>query len=177
MAVGRLEWQKGFDRLIDSWHLVINRHPDWRLDIFGSGSLQQQLDDQILRLGLSASVSIHPFTPEINQEYALSQIFALTSRFEGFGLVLLEAMLHGLPCVVMDCPYGPSDVVVHGRTGYVVPDDDIHHFAQCLDELMENTELRMRFSLASKERVKAYEADTVMACWKDLFEDITGHAS
>ena len=177
IAVGRLEWQKGFDRLIDVWHIVAGRHPGWRLDIFGSGTLQRQLEGQVQCLGLMQSVAIHPFTPHIAREYASSRVFVLTSRFEGFGLVLLEAMLHGLPCVVMDCPFGPSDVVEDGRSGYVVKDGDIESFASRLDEMMANEMLLDRLSEAAKERGTMYDADAVMACWKALLEDLTRHAS
>lgn len=170
IAVGRLEWQKGFDRLIEAWQTVEQRHPDWSLTIFGSGTLEGDLQRLIMDRSLK-TVSIHPFTPTIADEYGQSAVFALSSRFEGFGLVLLEAMQAGLPCVTFDCPFGPSDVVKDGKNGFVVPDGDVERFAECLLRLIEDQELRQQFSAASVERARVFDVDTVMQQWKDLLEE------
>ena len=170
IAVGRLEWQKGFDRLIEAWQTVEQRHPDWSLTIFGSGTLEGDLQRLIMDRSLK-TVSIHPFTPTIADEYGQSAVFALSSRFEGFGLVLLEAMQAGLPCVTFDCPFGPSDVVKDGKNGFVVPDGDVERFAECLCRLIEDQKLRQQFSAASVERARVFDVDTVMQQWKDLLEE------
>lgn len=170
MAVGRLEWQKGFDRLIDIWAMVAPRHPDWQLDIFGSGTMAATLQQLIAGHGLMHSAKIHPFTNHIQEEYLKSSLFVLPSRFEGFGLVLLEAMQSGLPCVVFDCPYGPGDVVLDGQNGFVVKDGDISAFAARLEQLMSDGDLRQRFSERSLERVRQYDVHAVMQQWKELFE-------
>ena len=172
IAVGRLEWQKGFDRLIDAWAIVNQQHSDWQLDIFGSGTLGDQLQQQIRTHGLD-NVTIHSFTPNINKEYSDSSIFALSSRFEGFGLVLLEAMQSGLPCVTFDCPFGPSDVVADNENGYVVQDGDIPALAERISTLIENTDLRSSFSKASVVRAKLFDKDVVMMRWKALLEELT----
>lgn len=171
IAVGRLEWQKGFDRLIDVWQMVEKQHPDWMLTIYGSGTQENDLKRLIREKSLK-EVSIHAFTPRISEAYGQSDIFALSSRFEGFGLVLLEAMQAGLPCVVFDCPFGPSDVVKDGATGFVVPDGDVCLFARRLCTLMEDAELRKRLSAASVERSRLFDADKVMRQWKVLFEQL-----
>ena len=170
IAVGQLEWQKGFDRLIEAWQTVEQRHPDWSLTIFGSGTLEGDLQRLIMDRSLK-TVSIHPFTPTIADEYGQSAVFALSSRFEGFGLVLLEAMQAGLPCVTFDCPFGPSDVVKDGKNGFVVPDGDVERFAECLLRLIEDQKLRQQFSAASVERARVFDVDTVMQQWKDLLEE------
>ena len=176
IAVGRLEWQKGFDRLIDAWSIIAPKHPQWHLDIFGSGTLEDDLKTQISNLTFHLSpltphpsISLHPFTADIMSEYARSSIFALSSRFEGFGLVLLEAMQCGVPCVVFDCPYGPSDVVVDGECGFVVPDGNIDLFAQRLAQLMDDEQLRSRFSAAALRRAEVFSIDEVMKQWQQLF--------
>ena len=132
IAVGRLEWQKGFDRLIDLWAVVGKHYPDWRLDIFGSGTLQNALQQQIMSLGLENQVSINSFTEHIREEYLRSSLFVLTSRFEGFSLVLLEAAQSGLPSVAFDCPFGPSDLIEDGQTGFLVPDGDTKVTNRCV---------------------------------------------
>ncbi len=172
IAVGRLEWQKGFDRMIAVWAKVIQQHPDWRLDIFGSGTLEGDLNNLVKRYNLENSVEIHPFTPNINKEYSDSSIFALSSRFEGFGLVLLEAMQNGLPCVTFDCPFGPSDIVSDAKTGYVVRDGDVSCFASRLSVLMDDDLKRQKFGRAAAEEVKKYDVNAVMLQWKRLFEQL-----
>lgn len=171
MAVGRLEWQKGFDRLIDIWAKVAPRHPDWQLDIFGSGTMEAILQQRIHDAGLT-NVAIHPFTSDICKEYLDSAVFVLPSRYEGFGLALLEAMQCGLPCVVFDCPYGPGDVVLDGQNGFVVKDGDISAFAARLERLMSDGDLRQRFSERSAERARNFAADAVMKQCRKLIESL-----
>ena len=174
LSVGRLEWQKGFDRLLKAWKLVEEKHPDWRLDIFGSGTLDAELRAQISQEEIHR-VEIRPFTSNIAEQYAQSSIFVLCSRFEGFGLVLIEAMKTGLPCVVFDCPFGPSDVVVDGECGYVVPEGDIKLFANRLSILIEDENVRNQFSKASIEREKNYNPDEVMSKYKLLVEQLANN--
>ena len=169
IAVGRLEWQKGFDRLVEAWQTVERRHPDWQLSIYGTGTLRESLERQIQELALR-QVVIHDFTPSIAEAYAESSVFVLSSRFEGFGLVLIEAMKAGLPCVTFDCPFGPSDVVVDGECGFVVADGDIPQLARRLCQLIEDDKLRKQLSKAALERVKVFDVDVVMQQWKTLFE-------
>lgn len=171
IAVGRLEWQKGYDMMIDIWATIEKRHPDWKLDIFGSGTLETQLKEQIRLLSLH-NITINAFTPSIAEEYSKSSIFILTSRFEGFSLVLLEAMQAGLPCVSFDCPFGPSDAIDDGKNGFIVPESDVATFADKLCLLMEDDSLRQRFSAASLERAKLFDVHKVMLIWKKLFEGL-----
>lgn len=171
LAVGRLEWQKGFDRLIDAWAIASLQHLDWRLDIIGSGMLEKELKRRIADAGLT-NVNIQPFTPNISPEYARSSLFVLSSRFEGFSLVLLEAMRHGVPCVSFDCPFGPSDVLVDGVCGLLAKDGDIGDLAAKMGLLMGDKALRKRFAAATLERGKFFNADEIMQKWQELFLDL-----
>lgn len=173
IAVGRLEWVKGYDRLIDAWRIVSEKHPDWHLDIFGIGTLEQNLKNQKKQLGLEEKLTIHPATPSINVEYSNSSIFVGTSHFEGFPLVLLEAMQVGLPCVAFDCPFGPSAVIVNEENGYLVPDGDIKQLAKKICILIEDANLRKHFSNAALQQSKNFSVDIVMSKWKALFEELT----
>lgn len=172
IAIGRLEWQKRYDCLIDIWTLVSNNHPDWILDIYGEGAMETELKNAIKEKRLS-NISIHPYTKNISMEYANSSICVLTSRFEGFSLVLLEAMRHGVPCVTFDCPYGPKDLIDHDKCGYVVENGNINVFADKLNYLMDHPEVRKSFSIAAVNKVKSYHVDTIMKQWKSLFESLT----
>lgn len=171
IAVGRLEWQKGYDRLIDIWTIVTKKHPDWQLDIFGEGDLELELKKDIKEAKLS-NISIHPYTNNISKEYATSSICVLTSRYEGFSLVLLEALRHGVPCVTFDCPYGPKDLVDHEKCGYVIDNGNIGLFAERLCYLINNHEIRKKFSEAAVNKAYSYQVDTIMNQWKLLFESL-----
>lgn len=173
IAVGRLEWEKGFDRLIEVWQFVANQHPDWSLDIFGTGTLKEELDKQIETIGLSDKIHLHPFTPYISKEYEKSYILVSPSRFEGFSLAILEAMQLGIPSVAFNCPYGPKEVVEDGVCGFLVPDGDSASLAKRICELIDHPEIRDAFSNASIKQAKKFNVDSVMKKWLTLFE--TGH--
>lgn len=168
IAAGRLEWQKGYDRLIHIWEIVTHKHPDWQLDIFGEGTLEAELKNSIQKAGLS-NVTIHSFTQNISQEYASSSICVLTSRFEGFSLVLLEAMRHGLPCITFNCPYGPKDLIDDKKSGYIIENDNIDLFAEKINYLIENIDVRKKFSEEAIMKSNNYNVDSIMNSWRELF--------
>ena len=172
IAVGRLEWVKGYDRLIDAWKIVSDKHPDWHLDIFGVGTLEQELKDQQKRLGLEEKLTIHPATSKINVEYSNSSLYVGTSHFEGFPLVLLEAMQVGLPCIAFDCPFGPSAVIVDGENGFLVPDGRIEELAEKISLLIGNSALRDSFSKSALKKSKEFAVDKVMKQWDCLFNEL-----
>jgi glycosyltransferase involved in cell wall biosynthesis len=99
-------------------------------------------------------------------------LFVLSSRFEGFGLVLVEAMTCGLPVVSFDCPHGPRDIIAHGKDGLLVPNGDIHALAEAMVRLMEHAELRQQMGVQGQKDVQRYAIDTVMARWMQLFESL-----
>ncbi len=171
ISVGRLEWQKGFDRLIRIWKIVNDIHPAWELVIFGSGTLEQDLKYDIQNNGVK-NIFIYPYTQNISHEYLQSSIFVLASRFEGFSLVLLEAQQHGLPCVAYDCPFGPSDVIDNDRCGFVIENDNSILFAEKICELIESPELRVLFSKEAIINASRFDKDKIMNQWKELFESI-----
>ena len=171
IAVGRLEWQKGYDRLLDIWGEASQTHPDWQLNIYGEGSLEKELKEQINRQGL-ANIHIHDFTDSISSQYAESSICVLTSRFEGFSLVLLEAMRHGVPCITFDCPFGPAEVVDDNQCGYVIGNGDIKQFVSKLNYLMESTNIRKDFSKNAIEKAQTYNKEAIMQQWQQLFESL-----
>ncbi len=173
IAVGRLEWVKGYDRLLDAWKIVSAKHPDWHLDIFGSGTMENELKSQQRELQLEDSLTIHPATSKINIEYSNSSIYVGASHFEGFPLVLLEAMQVGLPCIAFDCPFGPSAIIADGKNGFLVKNGDIEGLALKISTLIEDSDLRMRFSQAALETSKRYAVDKVMSQWHSLFKELS----
>lgn len=172
IAVGRLDWEKGFGRLIEIWRIVSKRFPDWHLDIFGEGRMNDTLK-VLTGLYNAQNVSFHKFTPNISYEYATSSICVVTSYYEGFSLVLLEAMKHGVPCVAFDCPFGPRSIIDDASNGFLVYDGEIKLFAERLCRLIEDEDLRKQFSKNAIEKAKLFDTDIVMNQWKTLFKELT----
>lgn len=171
IAVGRLSWEKGYDRLIDIWELVSRKSPDWQLDIFGEGELEKNLSYKIAKKHIN-NITIHPTTNNISYEFSKSSICVMTSYYEGFALVLLEALKHGVPCVAYDCPFGPASIIEDNRCGYLIDNGNTSLFIEKLNLLIENKTLRKEFSQAAIERAKAFDIDVVMKKWKEVFEKI-----
>lgn len=171
IAVGRLEWEKGYERLIDIWEVVSIKFSDWYLDIYGEGSLYKELKAIIYNRGIKR-IQIHNETNNISKEYANSSIFVSTSYFEGFPLVLLEAMKHGVPCIAFDCPFGPASIINDSECGYLIENGNKSLYARKLCHLIENESLRNEFSHKAIKRIKDFNADSIMRKWKELFESL-----
>lgn len=173
LAAGRLVQQKGFDLLIPAFAPVAARHPDWSLRIFGDGARRQQLQDQVDALGLTDSVRLLPATREIGQQMAQAGLFVLSSRFEGFGRVLIEALSKGLPVISFDCPRGPSDILTDGHDGLLVPPEDVEALSQAMLALVEDEELRHRFGDAGPATAAAYDLPSVGARWQQELQALS----
>lgn len=172
IAVGRYDYQKGFDELIEVWSHVHKQYPDWRLDIFGRGPLRNELQRQIEVLHLDEVVSLREPVFQIENEYLTSSILAMTSRYEGLPMVLLEAQVCGLPLVAYACKCGPKDIIRNGENGFLLEEYDKEGMASKLMLLMENSELRIQMGEASKNRSKIYEKDCIMEQWIRLFDGL-----
>lgn len=174
IAVGRLDYQKGFDRLIRGWDLVqrSSRFADWRLDIFGQGEWHDMLQGMIDERGLAATTHLCRPTTQIGDEYARSSLLAMSSHYEGFPMVMIEAMASALPVVSFDYKCGPKDIIRPGENGLLVRDGDEEGLAQALMTLMEDDTLRKRMSQRAREVVKEYSEEAVMARWMRLFTSI-----
>ncbi|WP_312364692.1 glycosyltransferase family 4 protein [Sphingobacterium sp.] len=169
IAVGRYVPQKGFDLLIEAWRIVNVRHPDWVLKIYGDGS-PVELQYQIDRLGLAESCRLKPSTTAIEKKYCDSSIFVLSSRYEGFGMVLIEAMACGLPAVAFDCPSGPSEIVRDGEDGYLVENGNVEELAKRICDLIEDDLLRKEMGERAQLNSARFHMENIAAQWKDLFE-------
>lgn len=172
IAVGRLDAQKGFDRLIDIWYEVDKVMPDWTLHIYGQGDDEALLKAQIHRLGLDGKAIIHKPSSDIKSCYLNSSIFVMTSRYEGWGLVLVEAMQCGVPVVSYACKCGPRDVIVDGENGFLIKEGDAANFKNYLLTLMSDKALRQKMGKKAKQLSAQYERKRVMEKWHSLFQSL-----
>lgn len=173
VAVGRMSEQKALDRLVKAWAGVHEAHPDWQLCIYGEGEMQEQLQQLIIQLGLQSSCRLCGTTDDVASVYASAAIYAMTSRFEGFPLVLIEAMTCGLPVVAMDCPTGTREIIEPDRNGLLVPDGDIAAMTDALNRMIAEPELRERLASGALQSArKRFAIDPVMRQWTALFNSI-----
>ena len=174
IAVGRLDYQKGFDRLIDAWSLLPEQlRRSWHLDIFGQGEWHDALQAQIDRLGLGASVRLMYPTRQIGMEYAASDFLVMSSHYEGFPMVMVEAMASGLPVVSFDFLCGPRDIIRPGENGLLVPEGDVNALAAAMKRLMEDPEAVLRMSAEARKVSESYSETAIMTQWEQLFDAIT----
>ena len=169
IAAGRLVYQKNFASLINAWKQVANKHPDWILEIYGEGGLKLELESLIAKLNLKKHVFLRGRTTDIFKVMSNSSLFVLSSIYEGFGLVIVEAMSCGLPIISYACPCGPKDIITHGRNGYLVPCYNEKALSNRICDLIENEDIRKDMGLNAIERVKDYQIDIITQEWMDLF--------
>lgn len=172
ICVGRLNEQKGYEYLIDAWAIVSRRHPDWVLNAYGSGEIKEQLQERINEKGISNTLILNEPTSDIIDKYLESSLYVMSSRFEGFPMVLLEAMSCGLPCVSFDCPNGAKDIIQNGRNGILVEYLNVMQLAEGICQLIEDTSLRKQYGKTAKEGVVEYLPDSIMKSWIELFESL-----
>lgn len=175
IAVGRLDYQKGFDRLIQAWELVqyTGKFTDWKLDIFGQGEWREMLQQMIDKAELQNTVCLNRPTKQIGEEYVKSDMLVMSSNYEGFPMVMIEAMACGLPVVSFDYKCGPKDIIQTGINGLLVPNGDIQALADAMMKVMEDEAYRKMLSLNARKVVDTYSEQAVMSQWIRLFTSIT----
>lgn len=171
LAVGRLSPQKGFDRLIDCWKLVAAAKPGWKLHIRGEGELENQLRARIEEHQLGAQVLLPGNTDRVQDDYLNSSLLVMSSRYEGFPMVLVEAASFGLPLVAFDCKHGPADIIRDGWNGYLIPGGDIRLMAEKLIALMDTPALRKEMGQHARDTSRLFSLDTIMQQWTTLFSN------
>ena len=169
--VGRLDYQKRPMLMIHIWKELFPRHQDWHLDIYGEGEQKQALQSFINSQNMN--IHLHEPTSQIFEAYRNSSILVVTSLFEPFGLVIPEAMSCGLTVVSFDSPYGPSSIISNGKDGFLVENDDMVTFTKRLEQLMDNTSLRLKIGTNAVESSKRFSMLQVMPMWEVLFDNLT----
>lgn len=172
IAVGRLEPQKNFIALIKAWRIVAMKHPDWTLSIFGEGAERRLLERLICRTGLKGKVILEGSRGNIAEELLNSSFIAMTSRYEGFLMALLEAAFVGLPMVSYDCPQGPAEIIRDGENGFLLPFGDYKGVADRICRLIEDPKLRESMGKAAKLTSERFEIGAIMSQWDSLFKSV-----
>ncbi|CAM2834528.1 Glycosyltransferase involved in cell wall bisynthesis [Flavobacterium succinicans] len=172
VAIARNAYEKGLDRLLVIWQQVAKLQPEWELCIYGVLNPETQLLPLAQALGVESSVTFYPPVVAVETVYLDSAVFVMTSRYEGLGLVLLEAMASGLPCVAYDCPVGPRSIITDGVNGFLVEDGNVDAFVERLVLLFQDEKMRKTMGENAQKSIANYELNTIMHQWKALFDSL-----
>lgn len=164
IAVGRYVYQKGFDLLVEAWEMVAKKHPDWHLYIYGRGDKNSYK--------VVSNCHFEDAVENINDKYAESSIFVLSSRFEGFGMVIIEAMKCGVPAVSFACPCGPKDIITDGKDGFLVENGNTRQLAERICYLIEHDEERKAMGKNAVETARKYDINEIGKRWVCLFNSL-----
>ena len=170
--VGRYNDAKGYEYLIEAWKIVHQNHPDWIINIYGSGELHDDVERWINEAKLHESMIMHEPTNRIMEEYLESSICVVSSRYEGFSMAIIEAMACGVPCVSFDCPFGPRNIIKKDEDGILVEYLNSRALADNICELIENINLRKQLGSNAKKNIQRFTQDNIMEKWNNLFDTI-----
>lgn len=172
IAIGRIQYQKGFDTLTNVFALVHKKHPDWVVNIYGDGNYRDEIAQYIKQRGLEHVVILKGRTTDVFSVLRASSFFILSSRYEGFGMVIAEAMSQGLPVVSFNCPTGPSDIVQTNVNGILVENQNIQAMADAICYMIENPIERKRMGQNAVQSVKRFSGDNIVREWINLFNEL-----
>lgn len=171
ICVGRLVQTKRFDRIIDAFSMIADKYPEWTVDIFGEGELNEVLQKRISDRHLFGRVRINKPTLNIYAEYQRSSFFVLTSDMESFGLVMIEAMSCGIPVVSVNCPFGPSEIIEDGVTG-LLSDMTVKSLSEKIEWMITHETERLEMGRRAHQAVVRYQKDTVMKRWETAYQSV-----
>lgn len=172
ISIGRLSPEKGFMDLLQIFNLISENYPKWHLDIIGDGPLKGKLEKYIREHQLEKRVTLHGFRDKeyIYKMLMQSSIYLMTSYTESFGIVLLEAMSCGLPCVAFSSAEGANEIITSGRDGYLIKNRNFSAYLKKVEDLIENEKVRKKIGLEGRRTVKKYSSSVVAKEWFNLLE-------
>lgn len=173
VCVGRLSKEKGYIDLLKVFKKVLSDYPDWKLNIIGDGPERENIYNYIEKNNLTDNVILHGFQGKeyINRELHNCSIYLMTSYTESFGIVLIEAMSHGVPCIAFDSAEGAREIINSGENGYLIKNRNIDAMVMKIESLIINNSERKKLGKAARESVKKYSSDVVGEAWFDLIEE------
>lgn len=169
LAMGRLTYQKGFDLLIDAWAEVCKTNNEWVLRIVGSGEDEEKLKKQVKKLNIEDNIVFVSATKEVEKYYRTSSFYCLSSRFEGFGLVMTEAQSFSLPIVAFNCDAGPSDIITNGKNGFLCANGDVKCLTERIIDIIELTDKEyIDFTINAKKSANRFQVEKILESWNIL---------
>ena len=170
VSVGRLSPEKGYLDLLRIYNSLVKTHPDWKLDIIGDGVERKKLEEYISSHHLNSQVTLHGYQGKayIDKILHKSSIYVMTSYTESFGIVLIEAMSHGIPCVAFDSAEGAKELIKSGMNGYLIKHRNFSAMSKKIEDLMENKDIRKRIGLEGRKGVKKFTGEVVKEQWFKL---------
>ena len=168
LCVGSLSHNKGQDLLIEAWARIAARHPEWSVHVYGKGDPEPWMALAAKR-GVAGQVVFHPPVAEIATRYQEASLLVMPSRSEGFGMVLLEAMSFGTPCISFDCPSGPGDILTNGEDGLLLAAEDVTALANAMDTLIGKPAKRETLGERAQITAQKYRIDQIAPQWHGLF--------
>jgi len=174
---GRFDKVKRIDMLISAFALIADKYPQWHIDVFGAGGEHETIEYLIENMHLVGRVRIHKPTSDIYSEYHKSQMLVLCSRYEGFGLVLIEAMSCGIPCVSFDCPYGPPEIIKDHYTGLLAKNGDVADLAAKMDWLISHEKERHEMGVNAHHYAARFKKEVVMKKWENAYNALVGDST
>ncbi len=173
IAVGRISYEKGIDLLLDIYDSIHMLIPGWKLRLIGDGKQKKEFEKRVkVSAVLSDKIEFIGYTDLVEQEYINASVYVMTSRVEGFPMVLLEAQSYGLPVVAFDCETGPSDIVINGRNGFIIPNFNKELMGIKIVELCSDFSLRKTFGENARQDVKSFLPELIIKKWEILFEQL-----
>jgi len=168
LCVGSLSHNKGYDLLIDAWAKIAARYPDWTVQVYGNGDPATYMALAVAR-GVAGRIEFHAPVADIGAKYQQAGLFVLPSRSEGFGMVLLEAMSLGTPCISFDCPSGPGDILTDGVDGLLVAPQDTAGMARAIKALIDTPAQREALGQQARMTAEKYRIEEIAERWHQLF--------
>lgn len=173
ISVGSMNGEiKRFALQIDLWREIVKEFPNWTLNIYGDGTKKNILQHKINKLGLTKKVILHGTSNQLHNQYVDSSIYLFTSIGEGFGMVLIEAMSYGVPCISFDCPHGPSEIITDNKDGFLVENNNIKELKEKLILLMKDENLRQNMGAKAFENSKRFLPSEIAKQWDNLYNKI-----
>ena len=172
VSVGRLSPQKNYESLIAAWSIVQEKHPDWIMNIWGDGELRDLLERKIRLYGVEKTFKLNGRTNRVDKEYLKNSAFVMSSKYEGFPMVLLEASSFGLPLISYSCYCGPRDIIEDGKNGFLVESGDENALAERICTVIEDVQLRKRMGIKSKEVSAQFCQEKILPLWPKFFIDL-----
>lgn len=176
LSIGRLQYQKGYDMLLEVADILFNEYSiaDWKWVIVGEGPDREWIERKIEKANLKNKIILEGSRSDVSTYLNNAQLFVLTSRYEGFGLVIVEAQYFDLPVISFDCDMGPSELILDNKNGYLVPCFDKRKMADCIYRLITNESTLREFSEKATENLHEFEFKSILEQWEELINSLGG---